>query len=177
MKAGQPILIERRMKFMPCTLEPSDSVAHARALLDEQRIHHLPVVSRGRLVGIVSSRDLQASSSSIDRRTTNEALERHPNRITVGSIMTTHVYTAQPSDSLNYAAELMLRKHIGALPILEQGRLVAIIDRSDIVDAFLALASQSTTLDGQRKSCRSTAQSTRTASMATHAVVRSRSRC
>jgi len=40
MKTRQPSLVERRMSFMPYTVEPSDSVAHARALLDERRIKH-----------------------------------------------------------------------------------------------------------------------------------------
>ena len=62
MKAREPLLIERRMRFMPCIVEPADSVAHTRALLDERRINHLPVVSKGRLVGIVSSRDLRAGA-------------------------------------------------------------------------------------------------------------------
>src|SRR5438094_4113682 len=64
MKVQQMSLIERRMKFMPCTVGPSDSVAYARALLDERRINHLPVLSRGRLVGIVTCRDLRAGAAS-----------------------------------------------------------------------------------------------------------------
>jgi len=141
MKAREPLLIERRMRFMPCIVEPADSVAHTRALLDERRINHLPVVSKGRLVGIVSSRDLRAGAFSANRSALDQALEMHPDRVTVGSVMTTDVHTAKPSDTLSYAAELMLREHIGALPILEQGRLIGILSRSDILDAFLALAS------------------------------------
>ncbi len=46
MKAETPLLVERMMKFMPWTVQPSDSVAHARALLDEHRINHLPVLAK-----------------------------------------------------------------------------------------------------------------------------------
>ena len=60
MKTRQPSLVEGRMRFMPCTVEPTDSVAHARALLEEHRIKHLPVMSNERLVGIVSAQDLDA---------------------------------------------------------------------------------------------------------------------
>jgi hypothetical protein len=51
-------LVERKMTFTPRTVAPSDSVAHARALLDEYRISHLPVLARGKLVGMVTVRDL-----------------------------------------------------------------------------------------------------------------------
>jgi CBS domain-containing protein len=59
MKAQNLLLVERAMKFMPWTVQPSDSVAHARALLDEHRINHLPMLLKGKLVGVVSTRDLE----------------------------------------------------------------------------------------------------------------------
>lgn len=135
MKAIQQLLVERRMKFMPCTVQPADSVAHARALLDERQINHLPVVSKGRLVGIVSSRDLQPGRRSTRPRAIAKALEMHPDCVTVGSVMTAPVHTAKPSDELAYAAELMQREHVGTLPVVEQGRLVGVISGVDIVDA------------------------------------------
>ena len=139
MNAIQPLLVERRMKFMPSTVQPSDSVAHARALLDECRSNHLPVVSKGRLVGIVSSRDLQPGPRSAKLPAIAKALEMHPDRVTVESVMTTAVQTAKPSDEVNYVAELMRRKHLGVLPVVEQGRLVGVISRIDIVDNFAAI--------------------------------------
>ena len=65
MKAENLLLVERAMKFMPWTVQPSDSVAHARALLDEHRINHLPVLSKGKLVGVVNARDLQPEQDSL----------------------------------------------------------------------------------------------------------------
>jgi acetoin utilization protein AcuB len=139
MKPKQRLLIERRMKFMPCTVNPSDSVAHARALLEEHRINHLPVLSDGHLVGIVSSRDLEPRRSLAKRRTIARALGRHPDRVAVASVMTTAVYTAKPKDTLTDAAKLMLHKHVGALPIVEQGQLRGILGRGDIVDSVCAM--------------------------------------
>jgi CBS domain-containing protein len=129
------LLIERRMKFMPCTVDPSDSVAHARALLEERHINHLPVLSEGHLVGIVSTRDLEPPRSSAKHCTIARALELHPDRVVVASVMTTAVYTAKPKDTLTDAAMLMLRRHVGALPIVEQGQLRGMLDRGDIVDS------------------------------------------
>jgi CBS domain-containing protein len=139
MKKEQTLLVERRMRFMPCTVHPDDSVAHAGALLDEHRIKQLPVVSNGRLIGIVSRHDLKTSKFSATRPVMREALEMHPDRVPVDAVMTTEVYTATPSDTLTYAAQLMLRKRVNALPIVEEGRLLAILSRNDIVDAFPGL--------------------------------------
>ena len=132
MSAIQPLLVERRMKFMPSTVQPSDSVAHARAVLGESRINHLPVVEKDRLVGIVSAGDLLPRRRSAKPPKIAKALEMHPDRISVGSVMTNAVHTAKPSDELTYASELMRREHLGTLPVVEQGRLVGIINRTDI---------------------------------------------
>jgi CBS domain-containing protein len=136
MNTKQPYLVERRMRFMPCTVEPSDSVAHARALLDERRIKHLPVMCNERLVGIVSARDLQAAAFSGRHSSLAKALEEHPDRVRINSVMRSEVRTVAPSDNLAYAAQLMRRTHISALPVLEYGRLVGIISRRDLLDAL-----------------------------------------
>jgi CBS domain-containing protein len=100
MNMRQPSLVERRMRLMPCTVEPSDSVAHARALLDERRIKHLPVMSNERLVGIISAHDLEARSFSGRNSRLAKALETHPDRVRINSVMTTEVQTVTPSDNL-----------------------------------------------------------------------------
>ena len=104
MGTRQPPLVERRMRFMPCTIEPSDSVAHGRALLEERRINHLPVLSNARLVGIVSAHDLKARSFSGRHFGLAKLLKEHPDRVRINSVMTTDVRTVEPSDNLAYAA-------------------------------------------------------------------------
>jgi acetoin utilization protein AcuB len=144
MKAENPLLVERTMKFMPWTVQPSDSVAHARALLDEHRINHLPVLSKGRLVGIVSTRDLQASKPPRKAPAVRRVLETRPDRVRVASVMRTNVRIAKPSDTLADAADLMLREHVGALPVMEEAHLRGIITRSDIIGASLAVRTHTT---------------------------------
>jgi CBS domain-containing protein len=137
MNTREPLLVERRMRFMPCTVEPSDSVAHARALLDERRIKHFPVMSKERLVGIVSPHDLEPHAFSGRRSRLAKALETHPDRVRITLVMTTEVRTVTPLDDLAYAAKLMRLEHISALPVLERGRLAGIISRSDLLDALV----------------------------------------
>jgi acetoin utilization protein AcuB len=133
MNAAQLFLVERRMRFMPCTVAPSDSVAHARALLEELRVNHLPVIFKERVVGIVTTRDLTVGALSRKRSKLAESLKMHPDRVKVKSVMTTEVRTVEPSDNLGHAMQLMQLAHIGALPVIEHGRLVGTISWSDLV--------------------------------------------
>src|SRR5215469_16296333 len=103
MNTRQPALVERRMRFMPCTVQPSDSVAHARALLNERRIKHLLVLSRERLVGIVSAHDLETRATPRRHCRLAKALEGNPHRVRINSVMTADVRTVTPSDNLAYA--------------------------------------------------------------------------
>jgi acetoin utilization protein AcuB len=63
------------------------------------------------------------------------ALETHPDRVRVASVMTTTVYIARPKDTLAAAAALMRRKNVGALPVMEGDHLLGVINRSDIIAA------------------------------------------
>ena len=138
------MFIEEWMTKTPRSVRPLDSVAHARALLEEHRINQMPVVTDGRLVGIVTDRDLRDASTVVKAATAEagsiEAADATPDRISVETVMTTNVLTLKPSDKLERAAELMRRERIGALPIVEKGRLCGILTRSDILKAFVAMS-------------------------------------
>jgi len=136
------LLIEEWMTTTLHSVRPLDSVAHARAILEEHRINQMPVVTDGRLVGIVTDRDLRDAPTVVRAATAEagsiEGAEATPDRISVETVMTTNVLTLKPSDPLEKAAELMRRERIGALPIVEKGHLRGILTRSDILKAFVA---------------------------------------
>ena len=138
------MLIERWMKFAVHTVKPLDSVAHARALLEEHRINQLPVVVNGRLVGIVTDRDLRDAPRAVQIASAEAGGEgtapTTPEQIPVETVMTTNVLTLEPKDSLTRAASLMRQERIGAIPIVENGLLRGIITRSDLLDAFLKIS-------------------------------------
>lgn len=105
------------------TVNESDDLALAENMLRLGGIRHLPVVREGRLVGLVTHRDLLRSAMSRDRRST-----------TAGDIMTRELESVRPDTSLVRAARLMLEKKFGCLPVVEgSGRLVGIITESDFV--------------------------------------------
>jgi acetoin utilization protein AcuB len=137
------VLIERWMKFAVHMVKPLDSVAHARAILEEYRINQLPVVVNGRLAGIVTDRDLRDAPRAVQIASTGvgdkDVAPTTPEQIPVETVMTTNVLTLKPKDSLTQAASLMRQERIGAIPIVEDGVLHGIITRSDILDAFLRI--------------------------------------
>ena len=138
--------IEYWMKMPPMTVKMRDSVAHARALLEEHRINQLPVVVNGKLVGIVTDRDLRDASAAVRVSSrlagAKDEVDATPEQIPVEAVMSTSVLLLKPADSIQKAAELMRRERIGGVPVVDRGRLVGIITRSDVLDAFVTLSKE-----------------------------------
>ena len=139
-----PLVCERWMSLEVLTVKPKDSVAHARALLEEYRINQLPVVKNRDLVGIVTDRDLRDAANAV---TTSARLAGVPEppagataRIAVDEVMTQKLLTLSPRSSLIAAAALMLRERVGSVPIVDGKQLVGILTRSDLLNAFVAVA-------------------------------------
>jgi acetoin utilization protein AcuB len=109
------------------TVESQAAVDDARVLLKENRINQLPVTREGRLVGIVTDRDLRSAPADAEGA--------------IADVMTANPITVQPHESMQRAAVLMRRKRIGALPVVRRGELLGIVTRTDVLRAFLALAS------------------------------------
>jgi acetoin utilization protein AcuB len=141
--------IEQWMTVNLLTVEPQASVAHARALLKEHRINQLPVTLNGRLVGIVTDRDLrdamgmmyaaaEASGNSPPRERRAQDIGED---IAVEAVMTANAITIEPHDTMERAAVVMRRERIGALPVMHRGELRGIVTRTDVLRAYLALAS------------------------------------
>ncbi len=131
------MLVERWMKANPITVGPQDSFRHAMNLIRQRGIRHLPVVEGGRLVGIVTDRDVRQASPSA--ATSLEVHELHYllEKIKIRDIMTSEVVTAMPEMPIEAAARLMLTHRIGSLPVLRGMALVGIITETDILSAFV----------------------------------------
>ena len=136
--------IEAWMKHPVVTVKPRDSARHAREMMEKHRVNQLPVVVDGRLVGIVTDRDLRDAFPSVFELA--EATGQHhrpagtdPASIPVEDVMTRDVLTLAPAAFIADAARLMRRERIGAIPVIDGGRLVGILTRSDLLDAFVEL--------------------------------------
>jgi acetoin utilization protein AcuB len=115
------------------TLGPEASVAQAWALCREHRIRHIPIVEGGRLVGLVSDRDLRDASPP--RGVGGE--EAVFGWASMRDIMTTDLVTIHPLDTIEHAAREIYERKIGCLPVVAEGKLVGIITSSDMMRALV----------------------------------------
>ena len=98
---------------------------------------HLPVVDGGKLVGIISDRDLKQSMTSAALATEGPARDRLLDELTAGQVMTRAVVTIGPMFGVEEAARLMATRKISALPVTEEGRLVGIVTGTDVLHLFV----------------------------------------
>jgi acetoin utilization protein AcuB len=126
-KKKDTMTVADRMTPRPISVAPSDMLAAAEKTMTAGRFRALPVVEKGRLVGILSDRDLLR-------------LIDHQGEITVKEAMTRLVVTVKPETSLEEAARLLVNHKIGALPVMQRGRVIGIITSTDILIAYVALA-------------------------------------
>jgi acetoin utilization protein AcuB len=121
------------MRRSPITVAGSDTLDQAMKTLETWRIRHLPVVEGDRLVGIVSDRDLKKAAPSPFDLEAAEEFVRLTSGVTVSEVMTREVVTISPYTPIEDAAALMGEKRIGALPVVQEGRLVGIITETDVL--------------------------------------------
>ncbi|HEY3248913.1 MAG TPA: CBS domain-containing protein [bacterium] len=133
------MLIKDRMVSPVLTVDPKTSVHDALALMQSRRIRRLPVVQRGRLVGIVTWTDVMRASPSHATSLSAWEIPQLLMHEQVGQIMSRELITVVPTATIEHAAVLMRRYKIGGLPVAEHGQLVGLITESDLFDAFIDL--------------------------------------
>src|SRR5262245_5373207 len=120
------------------TVKPHDTVRHARELLDKHRINQLPVVVNNKLVGIVTDRDIRDAYPSSVQFLWSKDIDDFADTCTIEEVMTYDVIAVDLHTSLREAAQRLRRRRFGALPVVDQEKLVGIITRTDLLDALLA---------------------------------------
>jgi len=131
--------IEAIMSTNLITVSPSATLAEARTLMHDNRIHHLPVMEDDKLSGLISLTNVLAATDSFLR---DDGTRIHANEIGITDVMVTDIATVDVSASLRHAA-LFLEKHkIGCLPVLDDGDLVGIITDTDFVAVAINLLEQ-----------------------------------
>jgi acetoin utilization protein AcuB len=125
----------------PVTVTPRNAIRTAINLMREGGYRRLPVVDRGRLVGIITDRDLRRAANSpfvVREQWYDNFILDH---IEVGSCMTPNPLTVEPTASIAEAARLMRNHKIGGLPVVAEGQLVGIITETDLLDFLIELLS------------------------------------
>jgi acetoin utilization protein AcuB len=118
------MLVGNRMTAEPITVEADELLIRASHKMQTGGFHRLPVVQEGKLVGIVTDRDLREYRGHFEHTKINGVMNEKP-------------VTVSPGTTLEQAAQIMLERQFGGLPVVEDGRLVGIITSSDILTAFL----------------------------------------
>jgi acetoin utilization protein AcuB len=136
--------VRQWMKHPVHSVKPLDSLQHARELMANCGVNQLPVVVDRRLAGIITDRDVRDAFPSVFdsppfERRKRKVAATDPETVTVEMVMTTNVTSVAPNDSLTNAVQLLRKQRIGALPVVEAERLVGILTRSDVLDAYLDL--------------------------------------
>ena len=132
--------IEAIMTTDLITIAPSATLAEARSLMQDNRIHHLPVVTENStLVGLLTLTDvLSATDSSL--RDTDSRIRAAD--ICIREVMVNDVITVDARASLRQAALFIERHKIGCLPVISDGKLQGIITDTDFVAVAINLLEQ-----------------------------------
>jgi len=129
------------------TARPDMPVLDARHLMIEKRIRHLLVTNEsGELLGIVTDRDIRLNLPSQATSLSVWELNYLLTRLMVGKVMTQSVITVGPDRKVRDAALLMLDHRIGALPVVDGGRLIGIVTETDLPRAFVRSADEAMAL-------------------------------
>jgi acetoin utilization protein AcuB len=135
------------MTAKPMTIDPEAPVETAVAVMRERGLRHLPVVdSEGRLIGIVTDRDLRSAmfGSALAEHLPPEqegrlrTLSATLNDVRVSHVMTWRAQTIPSQAPLAQAAAVMANARIGSLPVVEGTRLVGIVTEHDVLKALAA---------------------------------------
>jgi CBS domain-containing protein len=140
MKNGKEGVAREIMMGSPVTLKPEDSLSLASDVISLGRIRHIPVVDDGRLVGILTERDLIGAAASqifgLKQKNKSALLKS----VLIKEVMKRRVVTAAPDTPIKEIAHLMADKKIGCVPIVSAGALVGLVTTTDLLRYVEGLA-------------------------------------
>jgi len=120
------------MSRRPIIASPSDSLATLHEMMKSNRVRRLPVTVDGKLVGIVTLKDVQRALPSEATTLSIEEINTLIEQVKAENIMARDVLTVTPHTTVGEAAQLMLSNKIGGLPVVDNEQLVGMITESDI---------------------------------------------
>jgi len=132
-------VVEQVMTRDPALIGPNDTIRVAIERMRERGCRRLPVVENGKLIGIVSDRDLRRATNSPfvlrERSADNLILDQ----LTVRACMSLNPITITPHMPVVEAAKLMRDRKIGGLPVVDKGMLVGIVTETDLLNYLIRI--------------------------------------
>ena len=134
------MLVKNWMSKNVVTIDVNDSMQHAMRLLKEHDIRMLPVMRKGKLVGIVTDRDLKKASASDATTLDVHELLYLLTKIKVKDIMTRDPITVPPDYTVEETARVLLDNKISGASVVDQkGKVIGTITQTDIFKVLIAL--------------------------------------
>jgi acetoin utilization protein AcuB len=133
------MLVGERMSKPVITISPNLPITEALNLMKKEHIRRAPIVKDGKLIGIVSDKDLLNASPSPVTTLSIWEMNYLLSKVTVSEVMTSNVMTITEDTPIEQAARIMADNKIGGLPVLRDGHVVGIITETDLFKVFLEL--------------------------------------
>ena len=134
------MLVKNWMSKDLITVEEDTSMMEVSQLMREKDVRHIPVMNKGKLVGIVSDRDIRSASPS--KATTLDVHELYYllSKIKVKEVMTKNPTTISENATVEKAAVIMLEKKITGIPVADDaGKLVGMLTQGDVFRVLISL--------------------------------------
>src|SRR5215831_14087956 len=114
-------------------VDRNDTLLAVEERMAAKQLRHLPVLEQGDIVGIVTQRDLFKAAMSSTMGYGDKAQQAYLRSVRVKEIMVYPVVTVSPGTSVAEAADMMINKGIGCLPVVDDQRLIGIVTKTDLL--------------------------------------------
>ena len=140
MKNGKQGIVREIMMGSPVTLTPDSTLDLANDVISLGRIRHIRVVDEGKVVGLLSERDLIGAAANrifgLKQKSRSALLKSE----LVKNVMKKRVVTVAPDTPIKEAARLMAEKKIGCVPVISDGALVGLVTTTNILRYLESIA-------------------------------------
>lgn len=135
------MLVKNWMSKQVFTVDVDDSMSQALSIIKEHKVRMLPVVKKGKLVGVISDTDLKRASASDATSLDVHEMLYLLSKVKIKDIMTKDPITVPPDYTVEETAEILLKSKISGTPVVDKGgEIVGIITRDDLFKVLIALS-------------------------------------
>lgn len=128
--------IKEIMKKELHTVSPDDRVIHARRIMIDEDIARLPVVDQGMLIGMISDNEIIFALANVKKSFPLGKQKHRLDELLVKDVMKIPALWTEPNTTVTDAANIMLKKNVGALPLIENGKVIGIVSRTDLLNTI-----------------------------------------
>jgi acetoin utilization protein AcuB len=119
------------------TVSPDLSIAEIQSMFSQFQIHHLLVVEEGKLIGLISDRDVLRSVSPFVNTAAEEKKDSFTLTRKARQIMSTQLVTVESKLGIREACDLILQRQVGLLPVVDEGKLIGVVSWRDMLRYFI----------------------------------------